>query len=222
MCFSASASFGASVVLGAIGVVTLTKVKEPAQVPFAVIPMLFAVQQLSEGLLWMGLSDPGQGSWENYPIYIFLVFAQLIWPVWIPFSVLLLEEVRFRRRILAVLMTVGFSLSAYLLYCIFNYDVTAEIVSGHIRYTLSFPIELAALSSVLYFLSTVVSLFISGVKRMPVLGTAILLSLILTRLFLVDYFISVWCFFAALLSLAILFIISGLNNQGRHPVSLIV
>jgi hypothetical protein len=57
MCFSATASFGASVVLGTIGVATLTKVKERAQVPFAIIPIMFAVQQFTEGILWIGLSD---------------------------------------------------------------------------------------------------------------------------------------------------------------------
>lgn len=43
MCFSASASFGTSVVLGTIGVVTLAKVKRCVQLLFAFIPVMFAV-----------------------------------------------------------------------------------------------------------------------------------------------------------------------------------
>ena len=38
MCFSASASFGASVALGTIGIVTLTKVKQPLQGTFCYYP----------------------------------------------------------------------------------------------------------------------------------------------------------------------------------------
>jgi hypothetical protein len=57
MCFSAGASFGASAVLGAIGIVTLTKAKTTDQIPFASIPLLFAVQQAVEGTLWIGLTQ---------------------------------------------------------------------------------------------------------------------------------------------------------------------
>lgn len=221
MCFSASASFGASAVLGTIGVVTLTKVKEPKQVPFAIIPIIFAIQQLSEGMLWIGLSDPGHASWRHFPVYIFLIFAQLIWPVWIPFSVLLLERERTRKRILTVLLAMGLSISLYLLYCLFNYPVSAEISSGHIHYTLNFPMALAGISSVLYFIPTATSLFFSSVKRMPILGGAILMSFILTKLFFEDYIISIWCFFAAVLSMVVLLIISTFGGQRSRSASLV-
>ena len=204
MCFSASASFGASVVLGTVGVITLRKVKEPAQIPFAVIPLMFAVQQFSEGMLWIGLSDSAHASWRHFPVYIFLVFAQLVWPAWVPFSILLLEKDRIRKRILTFFFIMGLSIAGYLLYCIFAYDVSAEIRSGHIHYTLNFPLTFTLISSVLYFTPTVVSLFVSSIKRMVFLGFAILISFLVTKIFLQDFLISVWCFFAAMLSLVVL------------------
>lgn len=213
MCFSASASFGASIVLGAIGVATLKKVKAPLQVPFAAVPLMFAVQQFSEGMLWVGLSDPAHTSWRHFPIYIFLVFAQLIWPVWVPFSILLLENDTVRKRILLFFTIMGLSISLYLLYCLFVYDVSAEIRSGHIHYTLNFPKALTWISSVMYFIPTVLSLFISSVKRMNMLGFAILLSFITTKVLFGDYLISVWCFFAAMLSLIVLGITSKFDKQ---------
>jgi uncharacterized protein DUF6629 len=218
MCFSAGASFGTGVVIGTIGVVTLRKIKEPQQVPFAIIPIMFAVQQLSEGMLWIGLSDPDPTSWRHLAVYIFLIFAQLIWPVWVPFSVLLMEKDKVRKRILWILMIMGLTISFYLLYCLFTYEVSAEIRSGHIHYKLNFPIALAWVSSVLYFIPTVVSLFISSVKRMPQLAAAILISFILTKIFFEDYLISVWCFFAAILSLIILGITSTFNKQRSQQV----
>src|SRR5688500_18586022 len=133
MCFSASASFGASVVLGTVGVITLKKVKAPEQIPFAVIPLMFAVQQLSAGSLWIGLSDPAHAAWRHFPVYIFLIFAQLVWPSWVPFSLLLLERDRVRRKALTFLLIIGLGVSCYLLYCLFVYDVSAEIRSGHIH-----------------------------------------------------------------------------------------
>lgn len=213
MCFSASASFGASVVLGTIGVVTIRKVKAPTLVPFAIIPLIFAVQQASEGMLWLGLSDPGHASWRHFPVYIFLTFAQLIWPSWIPFSILLLEKDRNRKRILVGLLAMGLSISGYLLYCLFTYPVAAEIQSGHIHYQLNFPLAFVPISGVLYFVPTVISLFVSSVRKMPYLGLAILLSFIATKIYFDDYLISVWCFFAALLSLIVLGITANASKQ---------
>ncbi|MGB9233251.1 MAG: DUF6629 family protein [Terriglobales bacterium] len=49
MCFSATANFVGSGVLGAVGVVTLTKVKHRRELLFAALPVLFAVHQFIEG-----------------------------------------------------------------------------------------------------------------------------------------------------------------------------
>ena len=57
MCFSATASFGASAVLGAIGIIAVAKAKTKPQRLFATIPLIFAVQQLTEGLLWLSLKN---------------------------------------------------------------------------------------------------------------------------------------------------------------------
>ncbi len=45
MCFSASANFVGSGVLGALGIVTLTKVKHRRELLFASLPTLFAIHQ---------------------------------------------------------------------------------------------------------------------------------------------------------------------------------
>jgi hypothetical protein len=65
----------------------------------------------------------------------------------------------------------------------------------------------------MYFIPTVLSLFISSVKRMNMLGFAILLSFITTKVLFGDYLISVWCFFAAMLSLIVLGITSKFDKQ---------
>ena len=208
MCFSAGASFGASVILGTIGVVTVKKTTDRTQVPFAAIPLIFAVQQFSEGVLWIGLTDPAHASWQHLPVYIFLIFAQLIWPSWIPFALLRLETNPARKKWLQVFLAMGLTTSGYLLYCLFFYEVSAEIQSGHIHYILNFPFALAWITSILYFIPTVMSLFVSSIKGMMALAFAILISFFATKIFFDDYLISVWCFFAAGLSLMVLWITS--------------
>ena len=53
MCFSATASFVAGSTLAAIGATTIRMTSRRAEIPFAMIPLLFGVQQLTEGMIWL-------------------------------------------------------------------------------------------------------------------------------------------------------------------------
>jgi hypothetical protein len=172
------------------------------------IPLLFAVQQMAEGMLWVGLSGTDHESWRHFPVYIFLIFAQIVWPIWAPLSILLLEQERARKKILSMLLAIGITSSLYLLYCMLAYDVGAEIHGEHIRYTLDFPLAFVWISSVFYFIPTVIPLFASSFKKMWILGLAVLTSFIVTKIYFEEHLISVWCFFAALLSLTVLSILN--------------
>jgi len=212
MCFSAGASFAASAIIGTIGIVTLKKAKTNGEIPFASIPLLFAGQQAAEGMVWIGLSSGNSESWKHFPVYIFLIFAQLVWPVWVPFSVLRLENDLARRTIIKAILGVGVCTSLYLLYCILVYDVRAEIHSEHILYTLSFPAAFTWIISVFYFVPTVVTLFISSVKRVQLLGLAVLVSFVFSKIYFTEHLISVWCFFAGILSIIVFWIILTLKK----------
>lgn len=60
MCFSVAASFTAGTFLIGFGVMTLSLARRRKEVPFAAIPLLFGLQQLSEGVVWISF---GAG-WE--------------------------------------------------------------------------------------------------------------------------------------------------------------
>jgi hypothetical protein len=53
MALEPEASFIAGASLSAVGVVTLKKAETKAELPFAMIPMLFGIQQLTEGIIWL-------------------------------------------------------------------------------------------------------------------------------------------------------------------------
>ena len=61
MCFSAGASFTAGVVLSAVGVANHRKAKKPSQRLLALIPFLFGLQQVAEGVLWVTLRSSDHG-----------------------------------------------------------------------------------------------------------------------------------------------------------------
>jgi hypothetical protein len=85
MCFSAPASFAGSAIIGGIGAAAQKKVVQPNQRLFALIPLLFAVQQLAEGILWITLASGAYQTLENIATYVFLVPALVLWLLWCPF-----------------------------------------------------------------------------------------------------------------------------------------
>ena len=60
MCFSATGSFAVAAGLAGIGAVAVCRTKPPSHRLFAVIPLLFAIQQIAEGMVW--LTMPSQDS----------------------------------------------------------------------------------------------------------------------------------------------------------------
>jgi len=211
MCFSAGASFGAATVLTVVGVITLKKVTNYRQFPFASIPLMFAIQQFAEGFVWLSLSNVNYLAFGPPSSHIFLFFAQVAWPIWVPFSIFLLEKNAFRKKILLAVTGIGILVGSYLSYCLFVYPIKAEINSFHIDYSLNFPMSLAWIGGLFYLISTIFPAFISSVKRMQLLGILIATSYVFTRIFYAGYLISVWCFFAAIISVIIFFIVTKMK-----------
>lgn len=220
MCFSASASFGAGALLSVIGVVSLKKVKEPTQIPFAAIPVIFAVQQITEGFLWLSFTQPAFAFVQTFCTYLFLFFAQIVWPFWVPMAILALDRKGKPKAAEKLLLLLGAAVSLYLAYCLFSFDVESSAVGKHISYKQDYPEALSRYGGILYIVATVVPPFLSPYKYMWSLGLAILFSYIITSIFYEDYIVSVWCFFASVISVAVLLIIRGMKNYpGRLRVN---
>ena len=215
MCFSATASFTASGVLALAGIATLRETKQKSHIPFASIPLLFAVQQFFEGFVWLSLQHTEYAGWEAFSTTTFLIFAQVVWPIFVPLSILYMEREYKRRVVLIFLSIAGILVGGYLGTCILIYDVKAIINDFHIKYDLSFPPFNLNYNGILYFTATVIPAFVSSVKWMKYFAGAILGSFLLTEILYPSYLISVWCFFAAILSSIIYFIIRAQKTIDR-------
>lgn len=219
MCFSASASFTASAVLLTIGAIAIKKSSTPAQRLLSCIPIFFGLQQFTEGLLWIGLSRPGYEYLVQPAKYGFLLFAQVVWPTFIPLSMMRIEPNPVKKNIMKVLLALGVILSAYFCYCLVTYPVTVGTGCAHINYVLTYPPLGVLAMSWGYFLPAAIPPFISGIGKLRVLGLATLLAYVAAKLFYEEYVISVWCFFAALVSSFVLYIIYDMNPQKSAPVA---
>ncbi|MEI6053157.1 MAG: DUF6629 family protein [Opitutaceae bacterium] len=207
MCFSPEASFAGGLIISSIGVAALKQVHKPSQTVFASIPLLFGIQQIAEGILWVALPRPDYVHARQFGMYAFLIMARVVWPMLMPLSVLLMEENRTRKKILWILLAMGVSVSVYYVYCLLFLMVTPHIAGHHIQYTSDFPESLAVPVFVLYFVAAITPLFISSIKRTRLLGVLMFFSCLVTAIFFQLYITSVWCFFAAIISVVVVWIL---------------
>ncbi|APV43692.1 hypothetical protein Dform_00332 [Dehalogenimonas formicexedens] len=214
MCFSAVASFTGGAVISGVGIAAQRERIRPEQRLFASIPLIFALQQFAEGVLWLTLRSGGHIAIQNTATYVFLTVALAAWPTLVPLSVLLMEKVKARRIFLAFLVAAGGIVSVLNAYSLLNYPVTVQIQGSHIQYNNSFPTSWG-LIPILYGISVILPLWVSSVKHVWLLGLAIAVSLMVTVIFYTQYVTSVWCFFAALMSVIIIWILRTSRNSAR-------
>lgn len=200
MCFSAAASIIAGVTLNVVGVATLKKTKLKAERPFAMIPLLFGMQQLTEGFIWLTFRHDAP-LLQQALTYLYSIFSHALWPMYVPFAIGSLETVRWRRKMIFAFQIVGIAIGSYLLYYIMTGPVVAKVTGEHIVYLSPHFYQIPVM--MLYLTSACISCFVSSHLFVKIFGGLLLLSFISAYLIHVTTLISVWCFFAAILSAVI-------------------
>lgn len=206
VCFSAEASFtvGAALVPAGVYCIWSASLKKPSYLGLAAAPLFFGIQQIGEGFVWQALNqrtDPRAAS------LFFLFFALAFWPFWFPLLTTMMEPQPKRRAMfacLSVLATAWFWILFYPLLVgpesllktepdhhsiAYRYDDLAIY-----QYISRTPLR------VLYFLSVALPPLLGSETwgRIPglVLGGSALVAAVLFHY----AFVSVWCFFAAVLA----------------------
>lgn len=213
MCFSAEASFIAGTVILTTGVIAMKKSVNVPQRVFALIPLFFALQQYIEGFLWIGLQNPVLYPYTQWFIYGFLFFAWIVWPVFVPLSCMLLEKKRARKLLLSFFILIGLLVASACVFVMFSFTVSAGVQDFHIKYATVFRSSYTWLFGILYLIPTIGSLFVSGVRKMWILGVINLVSYVASKIFFQGYVISVWCFFGAVASVMVVYLIVQLSKS---------
>jgi len=176
------------------------------------VPIAFGIQQICEGFVWLGLNGDNAALVQQASV-IFLFFAIAFWPCWIPLSLAIAESRRRQQLALTLLAIVG--LAWLWLYFPLAVDparwLTTEVAQHSIRYNVgelpAFTLAPRSVWRFAYLLIIAVPLAVGrldpgGNRRANLTG-----GLLVVGLFAVSYvlywhaFLSVWCFFAALVSL---------------------
>ncbi len=213
MCFSTEASFIGGAVIVAIGVATIRKVHKPSQLVFACIPLFFGIQQIAEGFVWLGLQNPKYEAFLMPATYIFLIMAEVFWSFMTPLAVMLMEKNKKRLKVLWVLLGMGISVSLYFIFCISTYSIVPEIKEYHIKYVEGYPKSIQLIVFGFYLIASLTPLFISTIKRIYLMGILMAVSCLITMIFYTQFLTSVWCFFGALISIVILWILRDARKK---------
>lgn len=210
MCFSPQVSFGAAAVLAVFGAVGLRKTGLTRFALVAVVPCIFAVQQMLEGFVWLAI---GRGDASSYayviPVYAYLFFAGVWWPFYWPLVLRYLEPNHNRKKWLWIPIVAGCTVAVLSLLNFYFNSVTVAVVDHHIAYqqtqNLPFGNVLYYVALVLYLIAISGGLFISTLPYASTMGWLIILAFFAAQIWYYFAFGSVWCFFAALCSALILF-----------------
>jgi hypothetical protein len=198
MCFSATANFVGSGVLGAVGVVTLTKVKHRREFLFASLPTLFAIHQFTEGFVWLGLDGILSPTVTHNMGAAFMLYAQGLLPFLVPLSVMLFEPNKESRRRMLPFVVIGGATTLYVLWGLTAYPTDIYVRDNSIVYINRATNNIFV--AVLYVIATCGSLFFSKIRMMVVFGAANLAILLIVDAIKRYAFTSVWCAYAAVAS----------------------
>lgn len=195
MCFSATASFAVAGCTGVVGAFTLRRVRLRSELPLALVPAIFAVQQAIEGALWLTLERGGGADIVVVLATVFAVFALVLWPVVAALAPLLLEAQKLRRRLLQLALGLSIALAVYFLVVIAGHPYAAAIAGHSLQYDngILYP----DLPRYAYALATVAPLLVSSQRALQLFGLVVAVGLAVSLTLFYAALFSVWCFFAA-------------------------
>lgn len=196
--------------------------------PAALIPLFFGIQQLSEGRIWASFDENLSpiklelfGSVAASPGFfaaLFLFFAFIIWPVWIPLATYLPEKRPTRKTLLSLLLLAGIATATLSVMSLRDNSITLQVVQKSIQYSPEKPLILPFnLFITLYGATVILPSLISSVRGFPLFGIFSLAALLISFYLYYSTFSSVWCFFSAWLSIIIAMVVrSESHSSGKR------
>jgi hypothetical protein len=226
MCFSASVSYSAAAVLVGTGVYAAQQARRlpPPYLMWALVPVLFGLQQAFEGRVWQELDAGDANAAVPYALG-FHFFSHFLWLWWLPLGSYLVEPGpasmigqisktgKLRKRVIGGCAMFG-AFAGTLVYSVmvFHPEWMSVAVREHsITYDFSFPFRsssyLPITPAALYALTILVPLLFSSHRLIRIFGWLAAISSVLASEIYGYAYVSVWCFCAAVLSLYLVYMI---------------
>ena len=163
--------------------------------------MLFALHQCCEGLVWLGLEGKISKTGLDHVSFLFTLYAQGLLPMLMPAAVALMEPAGWRRNMIAGLTAVGALVCAWDAYGLIF--VPSRVFVDHFSIAYRNPLTGNLFISLLYILATCGALLLSSHRVIRTYGVVNVIALTIVQLIRAYAFASVWCFYAAIMSVMI-------------------
>lgn len=224
MCFSAEASYMAAAVLLPAGTLAMHRAyqRDLNYLPFATLPLLFGLQQLSEGFVWTAGNAGNQSAVEIFSL-AYMFFSWLAWPVWVPFSAYFLEPCGRRYLYLgfailgamlgAVLYVPYFAHQGWLVTRFYDYAISYQ---GTVLLDFIMPRELTYL---LYLAIIIVPLITSSKWNVKIFGALIIFVVMAVFAFFRFAYVSAFCFGGAVMSTFIVWMVFRETGRRRPELA---
>ena len=200
MCLSAEVDLIAGAIICGIGVHAVKRSSGSGEKLLASIPLVLGVHQLVESVVWWGLEGRFSETVWRFAAWWYLAIAFGVLPVLVPIAVGALEPVS-RRRTTAVFVAIGVAVSSVLMYAVIRGPVEATIEGLHLSY--SVDLWHGQLIVLLYVVATCGSLLVSTHRHVQWFGIVNLVGVAVLAWVDQNAFISLWCAWAAVTSVAI-------------------
>ena len=213
MCFSAQASFISAFALLIVFLATWRSAHTKSLKLLSLTILFFAIQQAGEGIVWITLMRNDSLSLVHLlAMYSFMFFAGIFWPIWIPAVLYNAEDGPQQKKKIVPSLIAGSIFAGAFIIAAIKYGLSVSITNNHLQYLIGFPDEPYmkigyVVGIAVYAIAVIIPLFVCSIIKTWWYGALVALGFIISALFFYATFGSVWCYFAAVSSALIYFII---------------
>ena len=201
MCFSSQADLIGGVVVSAIGVDALRHVGNRRELPIASLPLLLGGHLLVETFVWWGLEGRVPAELGTAAMWIYLLIAFVVLPPYVPLAIMAIEPSPERRALLVPVALLGAAVGLVLLITMLRGPVEVYLGANHLSYDIG--LRNGPLIVTLYVVATCGALLLSSHLYIVVFGLINLPVVVLLALLNTNGFASLWCAWAAVMSVLI-------------------
>ena len=201
--FFAILNFTLSGAIAIIGILTLRKASTPNEVVFASLPLLFALHQFTQGFVWLGMDHLIEPRAMKIAESIFVFYAQGFLQFLIPFALWLIEPSGMRKSLIGILTVLGGILMIYTMWGLSVQPTSVSIENNVLVYVNPWTDKYWV--ALIYVLTTCGSLILSSSVAIQLFGWLNLLGLTVVYLLKPYAFTSLWCLYAAAISVLLYF-----------------
>lgn len=196
MCFSPEADLIGGVIIGAIGIDALRHVEgRRDHALLAALPVLLGAHQFVEAFVWWGLRGDVSSELGTVATWIYLLFAFVVLPTYVPVGVWALEPPGRRKSAILGFIGLGVAVSVTLFGFMLRGPVTATLHAHHLGYHTGLSATVVIVSA--YVLAVCGSLVLSGYRNVAIFGIVNFVAVVVLANVTIAGFASLWCAWAA-------------------------